>query len=428
MKNQHTHFWEHFSKEIYGKEVFTSSQENLTLEMDQQSLFETVVKYCEDIRDGQWGVRLYVGDEALLDGSGLGHVEAAKKYFPNKNDASFEKYHKRMTSLCEEYCLIINDPERIDYNLFQWCRSFLTPLFKNHGMNNIGIYNALFIGNYRKTNFGVHFDAESVFQIPVIGQKSMRFWSAEYIRENPELVDSTEYEDHLKNSVHLSSEPGDFTYWPKKAWHIAESDGEFSVAIALSLQEYSDITPYIVNNLLLPQLKNSREIHDQFELDGRPGDDLQVKGIPFDTKNLKETATQVPETVDKIFSKLQALTGSDQAKTLWLKILSSFGFTTPPKLDTSMKFSPKNTYHIDIKYPVLTHLLSDNTRLVASNGHFFQFTESLETQVMINTIATTSTLSGNEILLLSEHLDGETRQAFLDFLCASRALSLASAM
>lgn len=425
MQNQHASFWENFSKNIYGKEVFAPSKDELTLDLDQASLFETTVKYCEDIQDNQWGVRLFVDDNALLDGSGLGRVDDARQYFPTKEDGGFEGYHQRMLSVCKEYCLIINDPERIDFPLYQWCREFLNPIFTHRGMNNIGVYNALFIGNYKQTNFGVHFDAESVFHIPLIGKKSMRFWAAETIQASPELAGSTDYADRLQDSVSLSSEAGGFVYWPKKAWHIAESDHDLSVSMALSLQEYSDITPYIINNLLLPQLKNGREVNDQFELGGRYDDTLQVKGIPFNAEDLIATATQIPGTVEQAFSRLQTLTCEDQAKILWVKLLSSFGFTTPPALDSSLSFDANQQYIADIRYPLLQQNLSDNTRVVASNGHYLQLADSPETQQMIHHIASHSELSGAELLALSEHLSSETQQAFLDFLCASRAISVA---
>lgn len=422
MHNQHARFWENFAKNIYGKEAFAPNEENLGLSLDQQSLFNTTVNYCEDIQDKQWGVRLFVDDNDLLDGSGLGSISAARKYFPTLADESFEGYHRRMLTLCDEYCLIINDPERIDYNVYQWCRDFLHPLFTHRGMNNIGIYNALFIGNYKKTNFGVHFDAESVFHIPLIGKKSMRFWSAEYIQANPELSGVTEYSEHVDASVGLTCEPGSFVYWPKKAWHIAESEQGLCVSMALSLQEYSDITPYIINNLLLPQLKNGREIHDQFELAGRFDDSLQVTGIPFNAEELAKTAVTIPDVVDNTFARLQSLTSSDQAKTLWLTLLSSFGFTNPPALDNTLTFSATADYQIDNRYPVLNHLLSDNTRLIAANGHLYRLLNSSATLAMINTIASSTELSASQLLAASEHLETSTQQAFLDFLCASRAM------
>ena len=414
-------FWDNFLAHYHNQEIFASGPFAQASPLDADALFTTVVDYCRRAQNGQWGVRLFVDGKAWLSGSGLDDVEAARAYFPLPTDSNFVGYHRRMTTLCREYCLIINDPESLDFELYHWCRQFLRPIFQQNGMNNIGIYNALFIGNYAKTSFGVHFDPESIFQFPIVGPKTMRFWSAEYVRDNPDLAESLDYHTHRDAARSLTSHPGEFTYWPKKAWHIAENSGELSVALALSLHEYSDIRPYLVNNLLLPQLSGARKLNDQFELGGRPSAALEVAGVSY--SSTPDVATyDVPQVVSQVFQRLSHMTSPSAAAKFWLRLLSAFGFTSPPALQTG-EIDRQQRYRLYPDFPVLMQR-HDDALYIAANGYLLACPAPYaHIRDFIRYLNTHNELQGAEIYQASHALETDTAKRLLAFLYATRALS-----
>ncbi|MDE9467187.1 JmjC domain-containing protein [Xenorhabdus bovienii] len=414
-------FWSHFFADYHNQEIFASGGFYQGDPIDAHSLFTTVVNCCKHVENRQWGVRLFIDGKAKLSGSGLDDVDEVRMYFPTHEDAGFEGYHSKMEKLCREYCLIINDPERMDFNLYHWCRQFLKPIFQHNGMNNIGIYNALFIGNYSKTSFGVHFDPESIFQFPIVGSKTMRFWSAEYVFDNPELAESLHYQEHLSVSRSLISHPGEFTYWPKKMWHIAENSGEFSVAMALSLHEYSNITPYIVNNLLLPQLTHERHLNDQFELSGTPSQMLNVTSIEFQPTSFT-AIHEVPQDIRQAFQRLSYLTSHVQAKKFWLRMVSSFGFTSPP-IPQEGNFNRQQRYRLYPDFPMLMQQHGQDL-YIAANGHLLTCkTEHEQILSFINYINSHDILRGEEIYQASEKFDANLADQLLTFLYAAQVLT-----
>ena len=160
------------------------------------------------------------------------------RFRPRAEDGGFAGYHQRVTAELARaggdghYGLIINNPELISAELYRWARAFVAPLYRRAGMNNSGNYLAMFIGNYLRTPFGVHWDPESVFSVPVVGRKAMRTWPS----RAPELEGIRHARAYpTAGSQRMEAEPGGVLYWPSDAWHIAESEGELSVSVAVSL-------------------------------------------------------------------------------------------------------------------------------------------------------------------------------------------------
>lgn len=375
IEENRNNFWDKIANEYYGKQGFCSDNLHCDKEIDQQSLFESVVKCCDQHEDGKWGVRLYLNGEEILDGRSTDRSEKVRHLFPTLEDGSFEAYNQRMESLGHEYCLVINDIERVDYPIWDWSRRFLSPLFHRRGMNHMGIFYCVFVGNYKKTIFGVHFDPECVFQIPVIASKKMRLWNAEYVQSHPEIRESMDYDSHLSESTAIEANPGGFNCWPKKNWHIAESDGHFHVSLALALQEYSDITPYLINNVICKQLNERRELIDHFEYEGLPDGKLQQIPLHIDPDDLVHSAAQIPESFLSSFQTIHEKLSAKNKEAFWMRLATAYGFTTCPEpilRESLPTLSESSTFSVEQEFPIIFKRMDDGSLLIAANGHVYE--------------------------------------------------------
>src|SRR5690606_8112723 len=82
----------------------------------------------------------------------------------------------------------------------------------------------IFIGNYRRTTFGVHRDRLDNLMFMVKGRRTMRLWSDEVwrARTGTESPDATvqEYEAYLDCAETFELHAGDVLYWPAETWHV----------------------------------------------------------------------------------------------------------------------------------------------------------------------------------------------------------------
>lgn len=225
-------FWTDFKKSYFEKKpvVFKKNAPFLPLpRLSDPALFQEFVRMIDDNRSKEYvhddAIKLFLNQRQRKLGSDIEHI------FPKVQDGSFEGYNNRLLKIknLEEYCWILEGLHRFDRNFFRSICEFVRPMFTVLGIPKKQIEVNLFIGNYKRTPFGVHVDRASIFHMPVVGIKKMRTWKAEYVRKNPELRHAKEYKKHLKNSVLLKAEPGGFMYWPSNRWHTGESTGTFSV-------------------------------------------------------------------------------------------------------------------------------------------------------------------------------------------------------
>ncbi len=122
-------------------------------------------------------------------------------------------------------------------------------LYREVGLPNRFAEIGLYLGNYRKTPFGVHVDGCGVFSFPIVGAKRFRIWKPSYAAKHPSLERSFHYAKHKAASKTLDAKVGDMTYWPSSAWHIAESNGSFSATWSLGVwvdqTHLSDVTKIV---------------------------------------------------------------------------------------------------------------------------------------------------------------------------------------
>ena len=79
----------------------------------------------------------------------------------------------------------------------------------------------VFLGNYERLPFGIHYDLPANFTIGVEGVRQLRLWSPEaFDSEVPVDVYRTDPESYDAGSTLYEVEPGDLLYWPARWGHV----------------------------------------------------------------------------------------------------------------------------------------------------------------------------------------------------------------
>ncbi len=236
-------FWSNFSRLYWEKKpvAFKSSRSpqksdvafpNVTA-IDSKEIFNLLVKYCDRCRkrDSVDGIKFYVNSVRLESFEAIEHL-------PVTTDLSLEGYNRRISAEFSDYGLVCDELMQVlpssDVKREVLGR-FVRGLYEFTGIPNRFSEMGLYLGNYKRTPFGVHIDPCSVFSIPVVGRKTFRLWDPAFVAKHPELKEAFSYEEFKKNSVVLSASPGDLAYWPSTYWHIAESDGSFTCTWSIGI-------------------------------------------------------------------------------------------------------------------------------------------------------------------------------------------------
>ncbi len=224
-------FWTHFSDKIWEKKhLAVKNVKSPLLEIGETEIFRLLVFFSDRCRKN----RNAAGFKFYIDGIQT-HPEDVLQILPVKKDKTLLGYHRRMNSLFSDYCLVCDDLLKANAEKQALLTDFTAELYRHTGFPNRFSEMGLYLGNYRKTPFGVHVDRCGVFSFPVVGQKKFRLWTSDYVQKHPALDRAFSYSQFKKDSVVMVAEAGDMTYWPSSAWHIAESDGRFSATWSLGV-------------------------------------------------------------------------------------------------------------------------------------------------------------------------------------------------
>ena len=323
-------FWARFARDTWERRPAVFPQISSPLvQMDPAEIFRLTVLYAEHCRKS----RSAEGFKFFLDGQRV-HEDEALKLLPRKSDKSLLGYHERMNAIFEDYCLVCDELLRVNFEKHQIVSDFTAELYRHVGFPNRFAEIGLYLGNYRKTPFGVHVDGCGVFSFPVIGKKKFRIWDQSYIDKNPSLVRAFKYEKHKAKSMTLEAGPGDMTYWPSSSWHIAESDGSFSATWSLGVwvdRPHSAAVHEAVAALVTERLGPHAEqtvttFSTLHEADG------EVRGLPpLARKSLEALEKMSPADLELALLKN------------WMVHVSKEGLKTPPRTPATRKLTMRTS-------------------------------------------------------------------------------------
>lgn len=226
-----TKFWAQFAKSFWEKKsVVYKNVRSKHLRLGPVEVFDLLVKFSDRCRKlGTCkGLKFYVDGQIQFD-------QETIDFLPQKTDQSLVGYHKRISQIFGVYCLVCDELLQVSGPELDPLVQLTHELYKHVGFPNRFSEMGLYLGNYQKTPFGVHVDGCGVLSFPIVGTKKFRIWKPEFVAKNPDLIEAFEYSRFKKDSQLLRAKPGDMTYWPSNAWHIAESDGSFSATWSLGV-------------------------------------------------------------------------------------------------------------------------------------------------------------------------------------------------
>lgn len=350
-------FLEDFCSNYWGKSPVQSNTNHVQDRLSEEQIFRTVVKGCA------LGEQVGVSIRFFANGQQVKNIDNIKHLLPVMADKNFSNYHQRVLTELNDYTLIVNEPEIIDYEMWAWCRNFLKPIFDRVGLNNLGVYNAIFIGNYSKTPFGVHFDPESVFHVPIVGTKKMRVWPCEYVEENAGLIHKQNYEEYIGGSTLIEAKPGGWLYWAKPYWHISESNGDLSVSMALSLNEFSNLINNLTDLLHIDKGTESEKLSTV---------NPKLVQHRFSSNDMQKTADEIPSEITDTYHSLQQRFSDEQMKRMWLRIVSGYGFLLVPMARRPVDIDEYTFIQGDQFYPIIWSRINEGITLSA-NGLLADF-------------------------------------------------------
>lgn len=326
-------FWQNFAKNFWEKKpLVLRNVKSALLEMGDAEIFDLLVLFAERCRklNDPSGFKFYIhGFKA--------EAEDVLQVLPEKSDKSLLGYHARMKALFVDYCLVCDELLTVNLKKQELLTEFTDELYRHVGFPNRFSEMGLYLGNYKKTPFGVHVDSCGVFSFPVSGVKKFRLWSGPYGKKNPGLDRTFKYDKYKKDSQLVEAKPGDMVYWPSSEWHIAESDGSFSATWSLGVwvdQPHKEMVAQSLKSLLDTKL-------------GAAGTEVMTS-----FKNLHDASGEISELPNgylKSIEVLQNLSGEELRESFlknWMTHISLQGFKTIPQKMKPLKVSVHSKIHL----------------------------------------------------------------------------------
>lgn len=317
MKNKSPNsFWKTFAKNNWEKKhTLVKDFKSGIQDIDQSEIFEMLVSFSERCRkiNEPSGFKLYIDGQLL-------HPEEVLEFLPERKDQSLVGYNTRMEEIYSDYCLVCDELLQVSQKNWKRLTEFTNLLFAHVGFPNRFVEMGLYLGNYRKTPFGVHVDGCGVFSFPIVGRKTFRLWKPKFAEAHPDLDRSLSYSKYKKDSQVIEASPGDMTYWPSSAWHVAESSGKFTATWSLGVWVDQPLRENVAS-ALTPLLKTKL---------GIAGDS---KSVSHDIYSQGNEIKSLPKAYQQSIERIKSISDSELRDAFmrdWVRSKSMMGFKTVP--------------------------------------------------------------------------------------------------
>ena len=391
-------FWTSFANKHWEKKsLLVKNFKNSIIEINQIEIFKMLVEFsnrCRKLKSAE-GFKLYIEGQML-------HPAEVLQFLPLKSDKTLVGYNTRMEKDFPDYCLVCDELLQASQHHWEKLHEFTNTLYSFVGYPNRFAEMGLYLGNYRKTPFGVHVDGCGVFSFPVIGHKTFRLWEPSFALKNPSLDRAMNYDRFKKNSTTMKASHGDMTYWPSSAWHISESDGSFNATWSIGV--WVD-RPHLNNvELALSPLIKSKL--------GAIGKETVTKDFTKNSTALSDgEVPSLPKNYLHSISAISTISKDELYDTFmhtWLKLLSMHGFKT--RLRTSFKSNFSATSEIqlpNLKAIFWTQLKSKKKTLYAFEGKTLEISPSANIHKLVKA------LNSGQTCKISNYIKGSKKSAEL---------------
>ena len=262
-------FWEQFVQRYWHKRPIVLRDTFGEEFVSQQQIFDALVHAAKRYRyettrvqkqsERGTDLRFHI-DRGLL-------VADVEDYLPEEGDESVIGYLERIEAKVEgrPFELFASKLQAYDFDLWMGMRHFVRSLFRLVGIPlgcvNVGV----FMGNHKKTSFGVHKDNADTFLFIVEGDKELLLWPDSMRERIP--AESTKYDEFRDEAIVLEAEPGDVIYFPHTYWHVGESSSAYSISLPLGISPETPIDEQLMQQTrtVLKYESDSRDFSDGIE-------------------------------------------------------------------------------------------------------------------------------------------------------------------
>lgn len=403
-------FWTQFAQKTWEKKTLILKDVDSSLRLiDAVQIFNLLVRFSDRCRKTKKldGLKLYLDGERQYSDEIL-HL------LPKKRDGSLEGYHNRMNEMFADYCLVCDELLQLDLEAWRELLTFTNSLHRYVGLPNRFSEVGLYLGNYKKTPFGVHVDNCGVFSFPIVGTKRFRIWKPEFVKKHPTLIRAHRYEKFKKASELVTASPGDMTYWPSSAWHIAESDGSFTATWSLGVwvdQPFEKTALETLAPVIGKKLKHTRhQVTTAFTIPPTANGCIQT--LP--DLHLKAIAAVKELSVDELH---------DAFLRSWTIHNSKQGFKTVPKKSPTAILKMNSSIELQSSIPILW------SQLKTESHTLFAFAGSVVDEKTSHAfLKLVQSLNAGKICQINKFLKGTSAKqelAYLQTLAAAGAIALA---
>lgn len=354
-------FWSHFVENYWSQRPCVFKQVFAAPPITLEDAFRAAVAVGEQYRIDEKNVRVRFYVENAWQQADVG------KHLPEASDLSLDGYAERMKRKLRgrRFGLVINEFQKQDAALYLRLRDFLHGLYELTDVPANAADAVLFLGNYKSTPFGLHYDAAGShnFTFVLAGRKRLLTWPLKFFGNRQEMVQSLDYERYRDEATVLEGGPGDLLYWPSDYWHVAEACDPLPITLA-------------VGHFRAPQTASA----DPLRLVARLLDmRLRASGImehySYNRHDCQQNASQAEGILARTTEVLRDLSRDEQLERLlrvsWLNRITGFGFDCVPPPLPHEPLADDDIVRGDARYPVLWLPAADDEIVCSANGHSF---------------------------------------------------------
>ena len=278
----------------------------------------------------------------------------AQPFMPRASDGGWDGYQRRIDHHVgsDDWQLMINDFQTLDFAVWQCARDFLEPLFDALGGMPAWRSELVFVcGRYAKTPAGVHRDRDvSLFMAMLAGHKTMLTWPA----GAEGVARGCDYE-HLRDAATvLDATPGRLAYWPSSAWHVGESP-QFSVSIHVALA--LSVDPWqLYLKLLRRQVLPALDAQPLVPRAGASAGKLAMPPHLAAPHAAMTAAVQDEETTTRMLE-------------TWMRLTTAGGFRAKPAKAARPSIEHDSVVALASRHPILVAETGDGVWSCSANGH-----------------------------------------------------------
>lgn len=355
-------FWADFVEHHWAKKPLFLRQPFAAPFATSAETFRGLVEAGDQFRAGEsaGSVGFYIEYAQLMAEVG--------RHLPEAGDGSVAGYAARMRQELDgrRFGLIVENFHAYDAQLWLGFRQFLLRLFEFTGIPGQDAKAVVWLGDYKKTPYGIHLGNSHTFMFVVEGTKRLRVWPAEFFHDKEHREHTLDYEQFLDGAITLEGKPGDVFYWPSGYWHIGESvDAGLCVAISVALFMDSSLSDDLLE-------------HTARLVSARPTASSHTYLHNFSTREGQDTAAEIREAVQSATSALRGVSQTLDLKqalvTSELNRLTGLGFTVVPAPSPMKALHDGDVVSGHSDYPIIWSGSSDDELTCSANGHAIKIT------------------------------------------------------